>query len=184
MVVVDALLAGDFTVLKSALEHLALPALALGLSVGGPIARLLRVVVAEARTSDYVQYAQLAGLRRRSVAFYTVRSAIVPLVTLLAVVLVLLIGQSVAVEIVFSWGGLGQYMVQAVLISDYPAVQGVVLISTTFVLLVYLLADLAQAALDPRIRFTPQRRRHPVRSVRASMRAHSSAVLAVPPEMP
>jgi ABC-type dipeptide/oligopeptide/nickel transport system permease component len=158
MIVLDALFAGDWVVFRSALSHLALPALALGVSTGGPIARLLRVVVADARESDYVQYAQLAGLRRRSVAFYVVRSAIVPLITLLAVQSVLLIGQSVPVEVVFSWGGLGQYTVQAVLISDYPAVQGVVIVTTTFVLVVYLLADLAQAILDPRLKTTPRRR--------------------------
>jgi ABC-type dipeptide/oligopeptide/nickel transport system permease component len=159
MYVVDAFLAGEWEVMWSALQHLALPALALGLSAGGPIARLLRVVISGARSSDYVQYAHLAGLRRRSIVLYTTRSALVPLITLFAVLLVLLIGQSVAVEVVFSWGGLGQYMVNAVLISDYPGVQGVVLITTTFVLLVYLLADILQAVLDPRLKPAPRRRR-------------------------
>ncbi|MCW3066990.1 MAG: binding-protein-dependent transport system inner rane component, partial [Solirubrobacterales bacterium] len=93
MIVIDALLAGDMVAFRSAVSHLALPALALGVSTGGPIARLLRIVIADARESDYVQYAQLAGLRRRSVAFYVVRSAVVPLITLLAVQSVLLIGQ-------------------------------------------------------------------------------------------
>jgi peptide/nickel transport system permease protein len=159
MIVVDALLAGDMVVFRSALEHLALPALALGVSTGGPIARLLRIVIADARHGDYVQYAQLAGLRRSTVTFYILRSAIVPLITLLAVQSVLLIGQSVPVEVVFSWGGLGQYTVQAVQISDYPAVQGVVIATTAFVLSVYLLADIAQAMLDPRLKTVPRRRR-------------------------
>jgi ABC-type dipeptide/oligopeptide/nickel transport system permease component len=159
MVVVDSLLAGNLVVFRSAIDHLALPALALGLSAGGPIARLLRIVIADARESDYVQYAQLAGLRRSTVAFYVVRSAMVPLITLLAVLSVLLIGQSVPVEIVFSWGGLGQYAVQAVQISDYAAVQGVVIATTTFVLFVYLVADLAQAILDPRLRAAPRKGR-------------------------
>ncbi|MCW3064406.1 MAG: binding-protein-dependent transporter inner rane component, partial [Solirubrobacterales bacterium] len=87
--------------------------------------------------------------------------------------------QSVPVEVVFSWGGLGQYTVQAVQISDYPAVQGVVIVTTTFVLVVYLLADLAQAILDPRLKATPRRRL--ARLPRLALPARMAAVRS--PEM-
>jgi peptide/nickel transport system permease protein len=178
MIVVDAILAGDGEVLRSALAHLALPALALGFSMGGPIARLLHIVIAEARQSDYVQYAELCGLRRRTVVLYVMRSTLTPLITLLAVQSVILIGQSVPVEVVFSWGGLGQYTVQAVLISDYPAVQGVVIVTTTFVLAVYLLADLLQAVLDPRLDVSrPSRARRPW-ARRAAVRARRATMMA------
>jgi ABC-type dipeptide/oligopeptide/nickel transport system permease component len=178
MIVIDALLAGDGAVLRSALAHLALPALALGFSAGGPIARLLHVVIAEARQSDYVQYAELCGLRRRTVVLYVMRSTVTPLITLLAVLSVILIGQSVPVEVVFSWGGLGQYTVQAVLISDYPAVQGVVIVTTTFVLTTYLLADLLQAVLDPRLDVSRPVRARPRWATRAAFRARRTSVAA------
>lgn len=178
MIVFDAMLAGDGEVLRSALAHLALPALALGFSTGGPIARLLHVVIAEARQSDYVQYAELCGLRRRTVVLYIMRSTLTPLITLLAVQSVILIGQSVPVELVFSWGGLGQYTVQAVLISDYPAVQGVVIVTTTFVLATYLLADLLQALLDPRLDVSRPRAARPRGATRAGVRARRGSVAA------
>jgi len=151
MIVVDSAIAGDWPAFRSALAHLALPALALGFSIGGPIARLLRILVADSRHSDYAQYGRMAGLRRRTLVGYGVRSAIVPLTTLLAVLTVIVMSQSVAVEIVFAWGGLGQYTVAAVQSSDYAAIQGVVLATTTFVLFVYLVTDLIQATLDPRL---------------------------------
>jgi len=151
MIVIDALFAADWAAFRSALAHLWLPSLALGFSIGGPIARLLRILVADSRHSDYVHYGRMAGLRRRTLIGYGVRSAIVPLSTLLAVLTVIVMSQSVAVEIVFAWGGLGQYTVQAVQSSDYAAVQGVVIATTTFVLFVYLVTDLLQATLDPRL---------------------------------
>jgi ABC-type dipeptide/oligopeptide/nickel transport system permease component len=151
MTVIDSLIAGNWSEFRSALELLLLPALVLGFSIGGPIARQLRILIADSRQSDYVQYAQMAGLRRRTIIGYVVHSALVPLTTLIAVLTVIVMSQSVAVEVVFSWGGLGQYTVQAVANSDYVAVQGVVLVTCTFVLLVYLVTDVVQAALDPRV---------------------------------
>jgi peptide/nickel transport system permease protein len=151
MTVVDSLIAGNWGEFRSALELLLLPALVLGFSIGGPIARQLRILIAESRQSDYVQYAQMAGLRRTTIIRYVIHSSLVPLTTLIAVLTVIVMSQSVAVEVVFSWGGIGQYTVQAVANSDYVAVQGVVLITCTFVLLVYLVTDVIQAALDPRV---------------------------------
>jgi peptide/nickel transport system permease protein len=151
MTVVDSLIAGNWGEFRSALELLLLPALVLGFSIGGPIARQLRILIAESRQSDYVQYAQMAGLRRTTIIRYVIHSSLVPLTTLIAVLTVIVMSQSVAVEVVFSWGGIGQYTVQAVANSDYVAVQGVVLITCTFVLLVYLVTDVIQAAIDPRV---------------------------------
>ncbi len=158
MIVLDALVQGMWRELASGLAHLALPALALGLSIGGPVARLMRAVVADACSSDYVQYAELSGARPRTVLWYILKSTLTPLINLIAVLTVLLIGQTVPVEIVFSWGGLGQYTVQAVQLSDYPAIQGVVLITTMFVLVVYLANDLVAGLIDQRL--IPAEREH------------------------
>jgi peptide/nickel transport system permease protein len=150
MVVIDSALEGRWADLWSSLAHLALPALVLGLSVGGPIARLTRSMVAEVREADYIQYAQIVGLPRRDVIAGTARMAVPSLITLTAVLAVALLGGLVPIEVVFSWGGFGQYAVNAVQTSDYPAIQGVVIVATTFALVVYLLADILHALVDPR----------------------------------
>ena len=80
------------------------------------------------------------------------RNSLPPIITIVGFITGFLLGSAVLVETIFSWGGLGQYAVQAVINSDYPALQGFILVAAVFVLLVYLVVDILYELADPRIR--------------------------------
>lgn len=151
---VDALLAGDWEILRSALAQLALPVLTLAFIIMAPIMRTVRANVLEVLSAPYVRCAEAHGLRRRRVlGTYVLRNAFLPVITLLAIIYGYLLGGAVLVEKVFSWPGLGQWAADSVVTQDYPAVQAFVLLAALFYVVVYLVADLALALFDPRIRF-------------------------------
>jgi peptide/nickel transport system permease protein len=94
----------------------------------------------------------LCGLPHRQVVRHALRNALPSVVTIVSVLYGFLIGGAVLVEIVFSWGGAGQYAVQGVLNSDINPVLGFVVFSAIFSLFIYLIVDLIYMAIDPRIR--------------------------------
>lgn len=148
---VDSLLTGNIATLRDAVAHLALPVLVLGLIVAPMLARVTSVAMSDALRSDYIRYARAAGLSTRTTYRYAIRNALPPIVTIGGVLFVYMLGGAVLIEKVFSWGGAGQYAVQAVGNSDYAAIQGFVLLAATFTVLIYLVVDLIQMALDPRV---------------------------------
>ena len=148
---VDGLLTGNISAFRDAVAHLALPVLVLGLIVAPMVARVTNVAMSDALRSDYIRYARAAGLSKTTIYRYAIRNALPPVVTIGGVLFVYLLGGAVLVEKVFSWGGVGQYAVQAVGNSDYTAIQGFVLMAATFTVVVYLVVDLIQMALDPRV---------------------------------
>lgn len=148
---IDALLAGRPALLWEALRYLALPVLTLAFVLSGPIIKMVRENTARALASDFSLYARASGLPARTVTREALRAAFAPSMTLIGVLFGFMLGGAVLVETIFSLGGLGQYAVRAVLSFDYPAIQGVVLVISAISLVVYLLLDLAQAALDPRV---------------------------------
>lgn len=148
---VDAIIAGKPGLLVEALRYLALPVLTLAFVVSGPIIKMVRLNMGSALAADYTLYASAAGLPERTVAREALRAAIAPSLTIIGVLFGFMIGGAVLVETIFSLGGIGQYAVRSILAFDYPAIQGVVLVVSAISLLVYLLLDLAQAALDPRV---------------------------------
>jgi peptide/nickel transport system permease protein len=134
------------------LWHLFLPSLTLALAGAAAYARLLRAELGEALREDYVRTARAKGLSPRAVLWrHALRNAVVPLVALAGVDAAGLLGGAVVTETVFAWPGLGREAVLAVLNVDLPVALGVVLVSAALVLVVGLLADLAVAALDPRV---------------------------------
>lgn len=149
----DSAMAGDLEALGAHAAQLALPVLALAVGISGPIARQTRAAVLEVLASDFIYYARSCGLSRSRVNMYIVRNSAAPVVTLLGVLYGLLISGAALVEVVFSWGGLGQYAVQVMLQNDYPAIQGVVQLMALFSVIVYLLVDLLCLMLDPRITY-------------------------------
>jgi ABC-type dipeptide/oligopeptide/nickel transport system permease component len=150
--VVDSLLSGNMDALRSSFGHLVLPVLTLGIINAGPILKMTQTMVARALSSEFVQYAELCGLPRRVVMRQAVRAALPSIVTIISVLYGFLIGGAVLVEIVFSWGGAGQYAVQGVLNADVNPVLGFVLFSAVLSLIIYLVVDLIYFALDPRTR--------------------------------
>jgi ABC-type dipeptide/oligopeptide/nickel transport system permease component len=101
--------------------------------------------------SDYMLYAQLAGLTRWQVGRYALRGGLGPSLTLVGFIYGFLIGGAVPVEVIYSLNGLGEYSVRAVLQLDFPAIQGAVLVIAFVSLIAYLIVDCIHALVDPRI---------------------------------
>jgi ABC-type dipeptide/oligopeptide/nickel transport system permease component len=148
---IDTLLAGDLQAFGSGLSHLALPVLTLGLLNAGPILKMTQSTMEKMLESDFSRYEVLCGVPERLVTRHALRNALPSIVTIISVLYGFLIGGAVLVEIVFSWGGAGQYAVQGVLNSDIYPVLGFVLFSAIFSLIVYIVVDLIYVLLDPRI---------------------------------
>jgi peptide/nickel transport system permease protein len=134
-------------------RHLALPALVLGLSRAGGVARLVRGNLLEQLGREHVRAARARGLSEARVVWvHALRNAVVPLIQLLALSLPSLLSGALVIEVVFSWPGLGRVTYEAVLSRDYPLVLATTALSAALVLLGNFAADLLHAAVDPRVR--------------------------------
>jgi ABC-type dipeptide/oligopeptide/nickel transport system permease component len=150
---VDSLLAGNFADFKHALGALILPAVTLAITVQPPLLRLVQVTMREALSSDAVRSARAAGLSFFHVVYRdALRLALLPILNMVGLLFGVVLSSSVLVETVFSWPGIGQYAYQAINASDYAAVQGVVLVATLAYVGLYLLLDVVQICIDPRLR--------------------------------
>jgi peptide/nickel transport system permease protein len=131
-----------------------LPALTVALAFAPILIRSLRNALLEVLEADYVTTARSKGLSQRRVLLtHALRNAIISTVAVLAVNLAFLVGYTFIIEQVFDLPGVGQLMLNAIFQRDFPVVQAVTLASAVLVVLIYLLADIAQAMLDPRVRF-------------------------------
>ena len=132
---------------------LVLPALTLGTALAAILSRMLRATLLEVLNEDYIRTACAKGLSPRVVIWkHALRNALLPVITLLGLQLGALLGGAVITEVVFSWPGLGQLVIEAIQRRDYPLVQAcVLLISLTYVV-VNTLTDVAYGLADPRIR--------------------------------
>ncbi len=135
-------------------RYLVLPAITLGVSHAGVIARMSRANLLEVLQTDYVRTARSKGLRERVVVNkHAFRNALVPTLSVVGIALALMIGGSVITESVFAVPGVGRLLIESVLRRDFPMIQGVILLIAMLVALVNLLVDLTYALLDPRIRY-------------------------------
>lgn len=151
--VIDALLTGNIEALRSHLRHLILPALAIGLTSAGFIARLTRGAMLEVMSKDYIRAARAKGLRERLVVTrHGFRNALLPILTFLGLQFGALLGGAVITEMVFSWPGLGRLLLDGILRRDYPVVQATVIVVAFIYVMVNLLVDLAYHLVDPRLR--------------------------------
>lgn len=133
--------------------HFILPSIALGYYATPAIMRLTRSGMLEVLESDYIRTARAKGLRNASVLFkHALRNAVAPVVALAAVQLGFLLGGSVVIETIFALNGLGYLAWEAISHNDFPVVQAVVLLISLVYIVLTLLADVANAWLDPRIR--------------------------------
>ena len=149
---VDCLIAGNWRAFRSAAAHLVLPVLTLALVNAGPILKMTLSSMDRMLSAHFSVYEELCGLPRLMIVRNAFRNALPSVITIVSVLYGYLLGGAVLVEIVFSWGGAGQYAVQGVLNSDFNPVLGFVLFSSVFSLFVYLAVDLIYLAIDPRIR--------------------------------
>jgi len=150
--VVDALLAGDTDTALAALAQLILPMITLALFTLAPIARMTRGAMLQALSSDFIRTAKAAGLSRRMIiGRYAFQNAMLPVVTTLGMVFSFTLGANVLVEKVFAWPGIGSYAVEALVVSDYAAVQGFVLSMALLFVALNLTIDILYTLIDPRI---------------------------------
>ena len=149
---VDSLLTGDMESFWNAFKHLVMPAIALGAYSTAIIARMTRATMLETIRQDYVRTARAKGLREPVVVVkHALRNALIPIVTVIGLQMGALLGGAVLTETVFSWPGIGSYIVDGIMVSDYPRVQGAVLLIATIFVLANLIVDVLYCYLDPRI---------------------------------
>ena len=150
---IDAAIAGDWETFAGALKQLFLPAITLALFTLAPLARMARASMLQSLSSDYIRTARAAGLSERKIVYgYAFQNAVLPVVTTLGMVFSFMLGANVLVEKVFSWPGIGSYAVEALVVSDYAAVQGFVLAMAILFVLLNLLIDVTYTLIDPRTR--------------------------------
>lgn len=136
-------------------QHLVMPVMVLALNAVPGIMRLTRAGMIEVLASDYIRTARAKGLGRwMIVSRHAVRNAIIPVISLAAVQLGFLLGGSIIVEAVFALHGVGHLAWISISRSDFPVVQGIVLMFSLIYVFLTLAADLVNAAIDPRIRLT------------------------------
>lgn len=151
--VLDALISGDLETAWAAAAQLFLPAITLALFTLAPIARMTRASMLQALSSEYIRTARAAGLSPRKVVnVYALQNALLPVITTLGMVFSFTLGANVLVEKVFAWPGIGSYAVEALVVSDYAAVQGFVLSMALLFVLLNLIVDIVYTLVDPRIR--------------------------------
>jgi len=150
---VDAWLSDEPGALMSALRHLVLPAIVLGTIPLAVIARMTRSAMLEVLREDYVRTARAKGLSPARVVFvHTLRNALVPVITVIGLQVGTLLAGAVLTETIFSWPGVGKWLIDAIQRRDYPVVQGGILISASLVIGVNLLVDVLYGLVNPRIR--------------------------------
>jgi ABC-type dipeptide/oligopeptide/nickel transport system permease component len=151
---VDSLLTGNWAAFRSAFAAIWLPAFVLGFSVMAPIMRIARQGMIEALESPPTTALRALGARPASIVFrHALKNALLPVVTMIAIVYGYLLGGSVLVETIFSWPGMGLYVYNSIASSDFPAVQGFILYATTMYVVVFLALDLLYLGLDPRVKY-------------------------------
>jgi len=153
LVILDTLIAGRPAAFVDALRHLILPSFTLATIPMAIIARITRSSMLEVLNRDYVRTARAKGMHEAVVILrHALRNAFLPVVTVIGLNLGLLLGGAVLTETIFSWPGLGRYVVDSLMGRDYAAVQGCILIFAVLMTLINLAVDLIYALLDPRIR--------------------------------
>lgn len=150
--VLDSILTGNMVALKSALKHLILPAIALGVGMAAIVARVLRSSLLEALRSDYVKLARAKGAsENRVVMKHALRNALIPTVTVVGLQIGVLLGGNMIIETVFGWPGLGRLVVDAIFNRDFPLVQGAVLVYAITFIVANLGVDVMYTFLNPKI---------------------------------
>lgn len=148
---IDALIAGEMGTFWSAVSHLALPVLTLGLVYSAYFAKTARSTVGKALNSQQAQFARAMGLPERTVLRYAFVEARGTIVTYAGVIFAALLGGEAIVERIFAWDGIGTWSLQGILRLDVPVVQGMVLTAGAITLITYTLLDIIVGLLDPRI---------------------------------
>lgn len=150
---IDSLLAGDKGAFQSAITHLILPTIVLGTVPLAVIARMTRSAMLEVLGEDYIRTARAKGLSNlRVVALHGLRNALIPVVTVIGLQVGVLFTGAILTETIFSWPGVGKWLIEAISRRDYPVLQGGMLLLGVIVMMVNLLVDVTYGIINPRIR--------------------------------
>ncbi|PSC04931.1 peptide ABC transporter permease [Alsobacter soli] len=150
---IDALRSDQPGAFWSALHHLILPTIVLGTVPLAVIARMTRSSMLEVLSEDYVRTARAKGLSPfRVIGFHALRNALIPVVTIVGLQVGTLLAGAVLTETIFSWPGVGKWLIEAIGRRDYPALQGGILLISSMVIVVNLIIDVLYGAINPRIR--------------------------------
>ena len=150
---IDTLLSDEKGSFLNALHHLILPTIVLGTVPLAVIARMTRSAMLEVLGEDYIRTARAKGLGvYRIVAVHALRNALIPVVTVIGLQVGTLMGGAILTETVFSWPGIGKWLLESIGRRDYPALQGGIMLISSIVIVVNLLVDLTYGLINPRIR--------------------------------
>jgi len=151
---VDSILAGSVEGVIDALQHLALPALTLGLVLSGVYTRLVRSSMLDVLGEDFIRALRARGIPEGRVVYvHALKNAFIPILTMMGLQFALLLAGAVLTETTFSWPGIGTFVVERIEYRDYTTVQGTIVFYAVLVAFVSLLVDIVYAYIDPRIRY-------------------------------
>lgn len=150
---IDSLLSGQKGAFLSAVQHLILPSIVLATIPLAVIARQTRSAMLEVLGEDYVRTAKAKGLsNQRVVGVHALRNAMIPVITVIGLMVGTLLAGAILTETIFSWPGIGKWMVDSIFRRDYPVVQSGLLLIAVLIMLVNLLVDMTYGLINPRIR--------------------------------
>ncbi len=150
----DSIITGNFAAFFSSLRYLILPSVALSTIPMAIIARVTRSSMLEVLRQDFIRTERAKGLSERMVIYkHAVRNAMIPVITVIGLNFGLLLAGAILTETVFSWPGIGRYVVNAVNMRDYSVVQGCVLFFALMFVIVNLITDIVYVYIDPRIHY-------------------------------
>jgi dipeptide transport system permease protein len=147
---IDSLLSGQKGAFSSAISHLALPSIVLATIPLAVIARQTRSAMLEVLSEDYVRTARAKGLS--PVGVHALRNAMIPVITTIGLQIGVMLAGAILTETIFSWPGIGKWMVDSVFRRDYPVIQGGLLLIAAIIMTVNLIVDLMYGLINPRIR--------------------------------
>jgi dipeptide transport system permease protein len=150
---IDTLLSGEKGAFASAVSHLILPSIVLATIPLAVIARQTRSAMLEVLNEDYVRTARAKGLSPfRVIGLHALRNALIPVVTVIGLQVGVLLAGAILTETIFSWPGVGKWLVDSIFRRDYPSVQSGLLLIASMVMLVNLFVDMLYGLINPRIR--------------------------------
>ena len=153
LMTIDSLLSGQKGAFASAMSHLTLPAIVLGTIPLAVIARQTRSAMLEVLGEDYVRTARAKGLATiRVVGLHALRNALIPVITTIGLQIGVMMAGAILTETIFSWPGIGKWMLDSISRRDYPVVQGGLVLVSIVVMMVNLFVDVLYGLINPRIR--------------------------------
>lgn len=151
--VLDSLITRNWPALVSSIKHLILPATTLALGTLAVVARTVRSSMLEVSSQDYIKTAKAQGVSENEINYrYALRNALIPVVSLSGLMIGALLTGTVYIETIFSWPGMGRYVVKSIFALDFPAIMGFTVLTALIFVTANLIVDLLYAFIDPRIR--------------------------------